>query len=163
TAHATSTLTLGPPPPATITVATDGTGFNSPDAVKTYVDANIQINPPTATNPTGTTHVLTVHVNVNSGTGFVNAPAGTLVTTSLTNPGGATATFVGSNTCTTVGTTGDCTVTITSPTGGQTQIHATTTVTVGGLALTRATADGLPGDSADAIKTWQPPFVPPAT
>jgi hypothetical protein len=154
TGHASATLMIGTPS-TTFTVQTDGTGLNSADAVKTFVDANIQISPLTATNPIGTTHVLTLHVNVNPGTGFVNAPAGTTITASLTNSGGATATFVGGvNTCTTVGTTGSCTVTITSPTAGTTTIHATTTVVVGGITLTRATADGKPGDSADATKTW---------
>ena len=42
------------------------------------VDANIQITP-NGTNPVGTTHTFTAHVNVNDGTGFANAPAGTHV------------------------------------------------------------------------------------
>ena len=42
------------------------------------VDANIQITPPTATNRVGQTHTFTAHVNVNDGSGgFVNAPDGT--------------------------------------------------------------------------------------
>src|SRR5260370_591594 len=41
----------------------------------TFVDANIQISPTNASNAVGTAHVLTGHVNVNDGTGFVNAPA----------------------------------------------------------------------------------------
>jgi hypothetical protein len=121
----------------------------------TVVDANIQINPPTATNPVGTTHTLTGHVNVNTGTGgFVNAPDGTTITFSLTNAGGATATFVGPNSCTTAGGTGSCTAVISSPTAGTTTIHASTSVTVGGLVLTRATGDSHAGDSADATKLW---------
>src|SRR5215217_6835735 len=86
------------------------------------VDANIQITPPTAVNQVGSNHTLTGHVNVNDGTGPVNAPAGTLITFSL--PTG-TATFVGGvNTCTTVGTTGECTVQITSGTTGTSTIQA---------------------------------------
>ncbi len=139
---------------------TAGCAANCANATKNWVDANIQITPLTATNPTGTNHVLTVHVNVNAGNGFVNAPAGTLITTSLTNTGGATATFVGGNTCTTSGTTGSCTVTISSPTGGETMIHATTTVVIGGVTVTRATGDSHTGDSADAIKDWIPPPPP---
>ena len=42
--------------------------LNSGDAVKTFVDANIQITPPTATNRVGVTHTFTAHVNVNDGT-----------------------------------------------------------------------------------------------
>jgi len=46
----------------------------------TVVDANIQLTPGTATNPVGTNHVLTCHVNVNAGGGVANAPAGTVCT-----------------------------------------------------------------------------------
>ena len=61
---------------------------NSADAVKTFVDANIQITPPTARTAVGTTHTFTAHVNVNAGDGdgFVNAPAGTPIT--FTNDSG---------------------------------------------------------------------------
>jgi hypothetical protein len=58
--------------------------------------------------------------------------------------------------CTTTGTTGSCTVTLTnSTTTGTTVVRASTTITVGGKSLTRSTADGKPGDSADATKIWQ--------
>ncbi len=57
----------------------DGLAGDSQNANKTFVDANIQINPPNATNEVGSPHVLTGHVNVNAGTGFVNAPAGTTI------------------------------------------------------------------------------------
>src|SRR6185436_12288548 len=63
--------------------------------------------------------------------------------------------FVGGvNSCATVGTTGSCTVQITSATTGTTVVRATTDVNVGGLTLHRATADGKAGDSADATKNW---------
>ena len=153
TGNASWTGSLGTPTPFTVT--TNGTGGSSGPAVKTFVDANIQITPQTAANPIGTDHTLTIHVNVNAGGGsFANAPAGTAVTASLTNAGGATAAFVGPNTCTTVGTTGSCTVVISSSTTGTTTIHATTTVIVGGVPLTRATGDAKLGDSADATKLW---------
>src|SRR5262249_19662181 len=60
----------------TLTRATgDGKAGDGPNAIKTWVDANIQITPDTATNPVSTQHVLTGHVNVNTGTGgYVNAP-----------------------------------------------------------------------------------------
>jgi hypothetical protein len=95
--------------------------------------------------------VLPLHVNVNPGTGFVNAPAGTSITASILSGPGS---FVGSPTCTTVGTTGSCTVTITSSTTGTTVVRGTTTVSVGGLSLTRTTGDSHVGDSADANKNW---------
>ena len=153
TGHATATLTIGGKP---LTVATDGTNGNSADAVKTYVDANIQITPATANNPLNTTHVLTAHVNVNAGAGagYVNAPAGTLITFSIVSGPGS---FVGGvTTCTTVGTTGSCTATITSATPGTTVVKAATNVTVGGIVVHRETGDGKAGDSANAQKNWIP-------
>jgi hypothetical protein len=152
TGHATSTLHLGNPA-ATVTVATDGVGQNSGDAVKTFVDANIQITPATATNPLNTNHVLTGHVNVNlgAGGGYVNAPDGTTINFSILSGPGS---FVGPNSCTTAGGTGSCTVTITSSTTGLTTIRASTDVTVSGVLLHRATGDANVGDSADASKLW---------
>ena len=75
----------------TVTVATDGIAPNSADAVKTCVNANIQISPPTATNPVATTHVLTVNVNA------INGPlaAGIGLSSIVSGPGS----FVGSPTC----------------------------------------------------------------
>ena len=148
TGHASSMLSVGG---INFTIQTDGTSPNSGDAVKTFVDANIAITPANANNPVGTNHVLTLHVNVNPGTGFVNAPAGTSITASIQSGPGS---FVGSPTCTTVGTTGSCTVTITSSTTGTTVVRGTTTVSVGGLSLTRTTGDSHVGDSADANKNW---------
>jgi hypothetical protein len=115
------------------------------------VDANIQITPATATNPVGTNHVLTCHINVNDGTGLANAPAGTVCTASIASGPGS---FVGSNQCTTAGTTGSCTVTISSSTPGTTTVQATTNVSVAGLVLTRTTGDAHAGDSSNATKLW---------
>src|SRR4051812_10559165 len=77
---------------------------DSVDAHKNWVDANIQVTPATADNAVGTNHTLTGHVNVNDGSGFANAPVGTLITfTKVSGPG----TFVGgNNTCLTVLATG---------------------------------------------------------
>jgi adhesin/invasin len=122
---------------------------DSGNATKTYVDANIQLSPLTATNEVGTPHTFTAHVNVNSGGGFTNAPAGTVVSFSATGPGS-----LGASSCTTVGTTGECSVTLTSATAGVTTLQASTTVTVGGLQLTRTTGDTHNGDSGNAVKTW---------
>jgi hypothetical protein len=145
----------------------DGHVGDSVDAQKLWFvpDANIQISPATATNPTGTTHVLTGHVNVApDGSTFSNAPAGTLITFSIVSGPGS---FVGGvNTCTTIAATGSCTVTITSNTGGTTVVRAATDVTVNGVQLHRQTNDGHVGDSSDAQKTWIPPsglIAPTAT
>jgi len=130
-------------------------GSTGPCEPLTVVDADIIIAPPTATNPVGATHTLTVTVDENPGTGFVAAPDGTMPTLSLSNTGGATATITG-GTCATTGTvSGSCTFTISSPTTGVTQATASVTVIVGGVTLTRTT-DGpdSSGDSAPADKTW---------
>jgi hypothetical protein len=149
TGHAFSTLIVDG---QQFTVQTNGVAPNSGDAVKTFVDANIQLTPPTATNMIGTNHVMTCHVNVNDGSGgFANAPAGTVCTGSIQSGPGS---FVGSNQCTTVGATGSCQLTITSATPGTTVVRATTTLSVGGVVLTRATNDAHAGDSPDAQKTW---------
>ena len=54
---------------------------NSADAVKTFVDANIQITPQRRRTASAQTHVFTAHVNVNNGNGlgFQNAPDGTQI------------------------------------------------------------------------------------
>ena len=148
TGHATATLIIGE---ASITVSTDGVAPNSADAVKTFVDANIQITPPSAINPVGKNHTFTGHVNVNTGSGsFQNAPAGTTISFTLTGAGS----FVGPSSCTTVGTTGSCTVVIVSSAPGSSSVKAKTDVVVGGLTLHRETGDAKPNDSADASKLW---------
>src|SRR6185369_12142223 len=87
TGNASSTVTING---VAIPVSTNGTAPNSGPAVKTFVDANIQLTPATANNPVNTNHTLTCHINVNDGSGgFANAPAGTTCTVSLTNSGGA--------------------------------------------------------------------------
>ena len=84
------------------------------------VDANIQITPPTATNPVGTNHTLTGHVNVNSGTGFVNAPDGTTIDFAIMSGPGS---FVGGvNSAPRPAVTGSCTVQITSADAGTTVV-----------------------------------------
>src|SRR5260370_15599289 len=52
-------------------------------ASKNWEDANIQITPASAFNEIGTAHLLTGHVNVNDGTGYVNAAAGTTINFSI--------------------------------------------------------------------------------
>jgi hypothetical protein len=134
-----------------IAVSTNGAAPNSGPAVKTFVDANIQLTPATATNLVGTIHTLTCHINVNAGSGFANAAAGTACTgLILTGPGA----FVGSNQCTIVLMTGSCQLAIQSLVTGTTTIQAVTTVFPGGVAVTRATGDAHAGDSPNATKTW---------
>jgi hypothetical protein len=135
----------------------DTNAGDSASAVKTWVDANIAISPLTATNAVGTPHTFTATVKINAGDGegYVPAPNGTTINFSLSNSGGATATFVGGiSSCLTTGGTGSCDVSITSPTAGTTTITATTTLSVLGVSLTRTTGDTNAGDGPSAVKTW---------
>ena len=77
----------------------------SADAVKTFVDANIQITPQTATNPVGTNHTFTAHVNVNDGHGRLRERA-RRDGRSRSRSRPARGTFAAANPCTTVGATG---------------------------------------------------------
>jgi uncharacterized repeat protein (TIGR01451 family) len=133
----------------------DAQAGDGADAVKTFVDANIQITPPTANNPVGKNHTLVGHVNVNTGTGgYVNAPDGTTISFSVTNTGGASAAFVGPSSCQTSGGSGSCSVVIVSSTVGTTTTRASTDIGVKGLTLHRESGDAKAGDSADATKLW---------
>jgi hypothetical protein len=115
-------------------------------------DARISISPATATNPVGTTHTFTAHVDVQTDTGqpFTNAPDGTLITLTISSGPGV---FAPGNPCATSGGTGSCTVTLASTQTGTTVVNAATTVTVRGVALTRTT-NGQAGNSGPAQKTW---------
>jgi hypothetical protein len=128
----------------------DANPGDSPNAQKNWVDANIQITPANANNPVGATHTLTGHVNVNTGSGFVNAPDGTQISFAIASGPGTLGT---PNPCTTSGGTGSCTITLTSNTAGTTVVNASTTVTVNGIALTRTT-NGTAGNSGSANKNW---------
>ena len=57
----------------------------SGNASKTWVNANIQITPATATNPVGTNHVLTITVNALNGT--IDAGPHTATATHRERPG----------------------------------------------------------------------------
>jgi hypothetical protein len=150
TVSAHTTVSVGG---TTVTRHTDGTGANSPPAVKRWVDANIQITPANATNPVGTNHVLTITVNAFGGTidvGPHNATASI-----VSGPGS----FVGSPTCAYTGgaATATCTVTITSASAGTTVVSATSNIPVAGLTITRATNTAVntaAGGSGNASKSW---------
>lgn len=144
-------------------VETDGTGTNSGNAVKRFVDAKISITP-TDTNSIGENHTFVVNVQQNDGltaaqggdgvTGFTAAPNGTKPTVTLTND--STSNYaVSSNTCApTPGTSsGSCSVTFTSNTAGTVTGHAAVTFSVGGVSLTRET-DGTGANSGDVTKTF---------
>jgi hypothetical protein len=149
TGHASATLSVGGSAP--FTVQTDGTALSSSDAVKTFVDANIQISPSIATNEVHAQHELTAHVNVDGGGGggFQPAPDGTTVSFTIGSGPGQ----LSSATCQTSGGTGSCSVELTSSSAGTTVVGASTDVVVGGVALARST-DGNAGNSGSASETW---------
>jgi hypothetical protein len=139
---------------------------DSPNAEKTFVDANIQITPEKATNPVGAPHTLHCHINVNDGTGFVPAPDGTVCTVTVISGAAEPKT----QSCKTgepvppqTPGNGTCDVVITSKTPGTNTIQAETEVEVGGVKLIRKTGDKLPGDSPNAEKTFESPFAPALT
>jgi hypothetical protein len=149
TGHASITVTIGG---IEVTRETDGVDDNSGNAVKTYVDAYITINPPEATNTVGDNHVVTVHAYKDDGddNGFVDVPNGTIITVTLTND--ATSNYsISQNSCATGTVSGACTVTFTSPTAGTVTAHASVTLTLAGISITRET-DGTAPNSGDAIK-----------
>jgi hypothetical protein len=147
TGHATATINVGG---QNLTVETNGVAPNSADAVKTFVDARISITP-NGTNPVGSPHVFTAHVDVNlgDGNGFVPAPNGTQISFSIASGPGT----ISASPCTTGGGTGSCTATLTSATAGTTVVNASTTISVGGVTLTRTT-NGTAGNSGPATKIW---------
>ena len=108
------------------------------------VDANIQVTPD-GVNRVGQNHTFTGHVNVNNGTGQVNAPDGTTINFTVNN--------AARGSCTTAGGTGSCSLTLTSAMTGVWAVRASTTVSVGGLTLTRST-DGVAPNSGPAMKRW---------
>src|SRR5262249_51417448 len=132
------------------------------------VDARIGLNPLTAANAVSTTHTITATVEKDDGlpantgggdafTGFGPAP-GETVTFTLTNSLGASASFVGGNTCVTTAS-GQCTIQIVSPTAGRVTINAGTTLVVSGATLTRDTAPATappsgPGGTGPATKDY---------
>ena len=150
--HVTTTFTVnGQPVTRATSTAVNTNAGGSLDASKTWVDGNVSITPPTATNAINTNHVLTITVaGVN---GAIDAGTYT-ATASITGAGS----FVGGdNTCNYTAAAPTCTVTITSATTGTSTVHVTTSFSVAGQPVTRATSTAVntnAGGSDDASKTW---------
>ena len=139
----------------------DGHGNTSDPASSsswTVVDLSISLSPPTATDDAATSSptLTTCTINQDTGGGPVAAFGATCnwsVTGSGPNGG------VKSGFCTT-GVTGTCTFSYTDSGGtGTDTIHATTTFSVSGLSMTRATGDGIRSDGSDVSKTWVDAYV----
>ena len=161
TVHAGTTFSVAG---VSLTRATgDGKTGDSANGVKTYVDANIAITPLTPTNEVGVPHTFTVTVMKNDGSGGFAPAAGVTVAATATASNGATITSAGGSSplCVsgspatpTTDANGQCTITVSSSTGGKITVNATTTFSVGGVSLTRSTGDAKTGDSANGVKTY---------
>ena len=135
------------------------------NAVKTYVDSYITISPATAQNNVNVTHTFTVQVFTNdgSGVGYVGSNGQTVTFTLLA---GSVGSFTGAapHTCTTqtiASLAGQCTITTVSTVVGTDHMQATTTLSVGGISMTRTTGTAAPGhlNSDNATKTWVKPSI----
>ena len=126
---------------------TNSLNGNSAPAVKTYVDARISIGND-GVNEVGDPHTFTGHVDINHGSGWENAPVGTVINFTTSGPGDLSA-----PSCTTVGTTGSCTVTLTSLVVGTTVVNASVDALTDGLLIIRNTS-GTAGNSGPATKKW---------
>ncbi len=111
----------------------DGLAGDSQNANKTFVDAYITIAPPAATNPVNTTHTYTAHVFVNTGSGYTDAPDGTVVMFAFV--GAHVGSFSAGSQCTISNDEGTCTIDTTSASPGNDTMQASTTVDVGGLVV----------------------------
>jgi len=135
-----------------IFVETDGLGENSGDAVKTFVDAEIDIASD-GLNGIDEPHTFTVTASQDDGTGNPGpVPDGTIIDVMLIASGGATP-VVSTDTCATGTTGGTCEVTFSSATAGTVDGHASMTITLSGLEITRET-DGLGSNSPDSRKVF---------
>src|SRR5260370_9321524 len=126
--NASTTLTVGG---VSLTRTTgDGISLDSANAGKTFVDAYIQISPPSATNEINKTHTLTATVKINdaSGAGYVNAPDATTDTFTPTSSEGANA-LPATGSSTTTG--GSCNFMFSSASAGPGSIHPNTPLTGG--------------------------------
>ena len=154
TVHATTTFSVGGQSitrDTSTTANTNAGGRTTPR--RRGSTANIQINPATATNAVGTNHTLTISVTPLNGT----IDAGTYTATASLNAGSAGSFVGGANTCTYTNAAPTCKVVITSTVNGTSTVHATTTFSVAGQQMTRATSTSVnsnAGGSNDAVKTW---------
>jgi hypothetical protein len=152
TGHASASITVGG---IAFSISTDGSGDNSDDAEKTFVDASITVETD-ATNEVGDAHTFTVTVyeDAGDGNGFVGAD-GEAVT--ITFPNGAPGTVDDSD-CAATHDGGICYVVVNSAVPGAFDIHAASNVQVGGLSLARET-DGTGDNSDDATKTYVDAYI----
>jgi hypothetical protein len=143
-------------------VASGEADLATASATKTWVTFRLTVTPPTATNPTGTSHTFRVGVESDTGSG-PKAFAGAQVGLELGGPGQISAITGGSGSslapdrrtgsCST-DTDGVCAVVITSGDAGTSTLTAVYNASVG-------TSSG--SFRASAQKVWQAPTTAPAT
>ena len=139
--------------PATATIGAGPGGSETP-AVKTYVDATIDITGD-GTNRVGVSHSFTATVKADSGngSGFVAVNA-QLVSIQKVDANGAVSVPAGTQTCTT-NASGVCSVSFTSNSTGTTTGTASATVSVGGISFgINTTNDAATTGSEAVLKTW---------
>jgi uncharacterized repeat protein (TIGR01451 family) len=126
---------------------------NTTTATVRRVNAEISIAP-NGVNEVNHSHTFTVTVleDLGDGNGFV-AAGSVPVTVTLTNTNGSTTSPLTYNV--TTDNAGHASVTFTSATAGEVIGNASTTFSVGGVTLTRATGDSNAGDSGPATKFFE--------
>jgi LPXTG-motif cell wall-anchored protein len=151
TANAGAVVTMGGVSVHRATNAYAGLTGSGP-AVKTYVDADIQVAPD-GVNPVNSPHTVVGHVNVDPGTGMVDAPDGTVIDFIIDSGPGT----LSAPSCTTSGGTGSCSVALNSAVAGVTVVSANSRVTIGNVVLDLATGSGTA--SRNLTKRWVDAFV----
>lgn len=151
TAHATVSVNVGG---TLLTRETNGQNGNSGDAVKTYVDASIDITGD-GTNRVGASHSFTATVKIDSGNGSgLVLASGVPVTIQKVDANGAVSVPAGNQTCTT-SASGVCSVSFTSNSTGTTTGTASASVTAAGLTFSIATGtDASVAANEAVLKTW---------
>ncbi|MGH9891581.1 MAG: prealbumin-like fold domain-containing protein, partial [bacterium] len=141
----------------TLIRSTDGSGENSGEATKTYVDASIAISPESDTNPIGEQHTFTITVTADDGSGSGATgvegvfPTVTLDPTPDSVNDGCADDGVNAGT----DANGQCTVVINHDSPETFTANASVTVTLGTVSLSRDTAGNSgPDGSGGAQKTY---------
>jgi hypothetical protein len=160
TANVTATVDMGTPAAEVVrstnsSVAPHGPGGSGP-ATKTYVDADIQLSPLTATNNVGSPHTVTITVNALP-SGATPVSFSNIVPTVSPTPSTAPTNSCASPAIGNGGLRATCSVTFNSNVPGIFTINAGADVTMGTVTVTRTTALGGnhgPGGTGPATKIY---------
>jgi uncharacterized repeat protein (TIGR01451 family) len=141
-----------------IPVTTSGETGVTRDAVKTWVDLRVRIDPQSENNPLHREHTFAISVTHNLGDGAWVPVADSITATVTVSPQPTGFTLV-SDSCANLGMVdGECTVVINSSVAQQYTANATVTANVAGQSITRSTANDpaniAAGGSSAAAKTY---------